>query len=122
MTDKQSSHDKGSTLMIADPLERPNQPLKNKGYGYGISDPMERRIAVALERAKYAYNHECEIRGRRLDFYVPQMGENGVYIEVKRFHSERISAQMACVANVIVAQGHQAVETLAKLIEQGSVQ
>jgi hypothetical protein len=44
---------------------------------------------------------------------------NGVEIEVKRFHSDRISDQMRRADNVIVAQGKLAVETLADLIRYG---
>jgi hypothetical protein len=48
----------------------------------------------------------------RLDFRL----DNGIEIEVKRFHTERIAAQMARAPNVIVAQGEEAIRFLADLI------
>lgn len=78
--------------------------------------PLEQRIAAALDTAGLEYRTEFEGRvEERLDFYLPRFG---VHIEVKGGHSPRISDQMARSNNVIVAQGRQAVELLALLIEQ----
>ena len=77
------------------------------------SDPMERLIYDALV-------------DRNLDFQMDFGGQNpsgldfrlcnGVEIEVKRFHSDRISKQMARAENVIAAQGETAIRMLADLI------
>jgi hypothetical protein len=82
-----------------------------------LSDPMERMIAEALDAAGVAYTHERE-RGGGLDFHLP---DNGVWIEVKQFHSDRIAAQMATQPNVIVAQGRVAVQALAAMIRAGGL-
>lgn len=47
--------------------------------------------------------------------------DNGVEIEVKRMHSDRIAAQMARAPNVIVAQGETAIRYLAELIRGQSL-
>lgn len=78
-----------------------------------ITDPMERLIADALDDAGIGY--ETGLGGGNpscLDFRL----ENGVEIEVKRFHSPRVGEQMARADNVIVAQGKEAVEFFALLI------
>jgi hypothetical protein len=94
--------------------------LAEKGCGeLRTTDPMERIIEAALLRAGYDYSVEGE-EGQTLDFYVPKLG---CFIEVKRFHSDRIARQMANVPNIIVAQGRHAVEMLAALIgDMGAMQ
>ena len=77
-----------------------------------ITDPMERLIAVALDDAGIAYESDIAGNPSCLDFRL----ENGVEIEVKRFHSPRVAEQMSRAPNVIVAQGKEAVEFLAALI------
>lgn len=82
-----------------------------------MTDPMERRIAEALDKAGISYT--TDFGGGNpsgLDFALP----NGVEIEVKQYHSPRISAQMAKADNVIVAQGREAVDFLASLIERSN--
>ncbi len=49
-----------------------------------------------------------------LDFLL----DNGIEIEVKRMHSDRIAAQMARAPNVIAAQGEEAVRFLASLLRK----
>ena len=83
-----------------------------------INDPMERLIADALDEAGIGY--ETGLGGGNpscLDFRL----DNGIEIEVKRFHSPRVADQMARADNVIVAQGKGAVEFLAHLIRGGNV-
>ena len=78
------------------------------------SDPMERLIEAALIERGIEY--ETDFGGQnpsRLDFRLPAFG---VEIEVKRFHSDRINEQMRRSANVIVAQGEDAVKFLAAAI------
>jgi hypothetical protein len=79
-----------------------------------MTDPMEQLIADALDEAGIPYVRDGE-NPSHLDFRL----DNGIEIEVKRFHSPRISEQMSRVDNVIVAQGKEAVEFLASLIGQG---
>jgi hypothetical protein len=77
-------------------------------------DPMERRIARALDTAGIAYTRQSVTN---LDFELHD--GSGVFIEVKRMHSPRIAEQMSRVKNVIAVQGDVAVEWLAKQIERG---
>ena len=78
-----------------------------------MPDPLEHIIATALQSAGIAYTTPDERRDHTgLDFRLA----NGVEIEVKRFHSPRISAQMASADNVIAVQGEQAVRWLAGVI------
>lgn len=76
------------------------------------TDPMERIIAGALDDANIRYVTDGGGNPSGLDFRL----ENGVEIEVKRFHSDRIGSQMKRAENVIVAQGIDAVMMLAELI------
>lgn len=80
-----------------------------------INDPLERRVASALSDAGIAYVHEMQDQQRTgLDFYLP---ESGVYVEVKRFHSDRISKQTARAENIIVLQGEQAVDLFCNALQ-----
>lgn len=78
-----------------------------------MTDPMERLIADALDNAGIAYVTDSGGGNpSNLDFRL----DNGIEIEVKRFHTPRIADQMARADNVIVAQGEQAVRFLATLL------
>lgn len=79
----------------------------------GSNDPMERLIEQALLSVGEPFLTE-NFNEARLDFYLPN---RDLYIEVKQFHSDRIAKQTARAANVIVAQGRIAVQTLALLIK-----
>jgi hypothetical protein len=72
-------------------------------------DPVEKIIAGALDITGITYLRE--ING--LDFYLPW---SDVSIEVKQFHSARISKQMARAENVIAIQGRGAAELFAQII------
>jgi len=79
-----------------------------------MEDPMEKLIADALTFAGIPFTREGQKGAvHTLDFHLP---ESDVYVEVKQFHSDRISDQMARAPNVIAAQGRPAVEFLARLI------
>lgn len=80
-------------------------------------DPMERIIRDALLSAGFRFV-EGDRNDSKLDFYLPRFG---LCIEVKQFHSDRISRQMKQADNVIVAQGAAAVRWLASLIAAGSL-
>lgn len=77
------------------------------------TDPMEVLIADALDSAGVGYVTDLGgCNPSNLDFRL----DNGVEIEVKRFHSDRIGEQMKRAPNVIVAQGEEAVKMLAGMI------
>lgn len=87
--------------------------LKPSSGSPELSDPMEEIIAAALHRAGVSFSTgEGGGNPSGLDFLL----ENGVEIEVKRFHSPRIAEQCSRAENVIVAQGEAAVRYLAELI------
>ena len=76
-------------------------------------DPMEKLIADALDEIGIAY--ETDFGGGNpsgLDFRL----HNGVEVEVKRFHSERIAEQMSRAENVIAVQGETATRFFAMLL------
>lgn len=79
-------------------------------------DPMERLIRDALQVSGVRFI-EGDKNGVGLDFHLP---EHDFFIEVKQFHSDRISRQMKRADNVIVAQGRGAVEALARMIATGA--
>ena len=78
-----------------------------------MTDPMEQIIASALDDAGFSFaTGEGGGNASGLDFRL----ESGIEIEVKRFHSPRIAAQMARADNVIAVHGEQAVRFLANAI------
>lgn len=82
-----------------------------------IRDPMEQLIEGALYGTGVEFLTEFDDENTaNLDFYLP---EHGVHIEVKRFHTPRVTAQMSRAENVIFAQGEKAVMLLSKLIQKG---
>ncbi len=82
-------------------------------------DPMEQLIEQALIDAGISYRTD---RGggneARLDFHLP---DHDLYIEVKRWHSERASAQLSRAPHVILVQGETAIRWLADLIRKGAI-
>ena len=77
-------------------------------------DPMEQIIADALDDVGVAY--ATDFGGGNpsgLDF---RLTGNGVEIEVKRFHTDRIAEQMSRAENVIAIQGEAAVRFFADLL------
>lgn len=77
----------------------------------GEASVLEGMIRQALDNAGVEYTREPE--PERLDFYLPQFG---VFIEVKAFHSDRISEQMSRAPNVIAVQGEGAAKFIWALI------
>lgn len=69
-----------------------------------MNDPLEKLIAFGLTAAGVAFTYESE-HSPPLDF---RLTDSGIYIEVKRFHSDRIAKQMAGAENVIAIQGIEA--------------
>jgi hypothetical protein len=76
---------------------------------------MEAAIRSALSDAGIRFVEDGN-NPAHLDFYLPDFD---LYIEVKQFHTDRISEQMSRAPNVIVAQGREAVTWLANLISGG---
>ena len=77
---------------------------------------MERLVAQALRRSGIRYAREHEPGNvATLDFYLPDFD---AYIEVKRFHSDRIAGQMKRAPNVIVLQGEAAVQLFCDILEK----
>ena len=67
--------------------------------------PLERAVENALTAAREHFTCEPH-EGQRLDFHLT---ERDVFIEVKAWHTPRISDQMASQRNVIALQGPEAV-------------
>lgn len=78
-----------------------------------MSDPVEKIVADALDASRLIYETENHPDALGLDFYLPFLG---VHIEVKQFHSDRISEQMSRVPNVIAIQGVEAAKLFAKIL------
>lgn len=72
----------------------------------------------ALVRGGMAFTEESAGVNLGMDFHLT---DYGIHIEVKQFHSPRISDQMARAPNVIAVQGRAAVEFLAGLLSKGRV-
>lgn len=79
-----------------------------------FSDHLEEQIAIALHEYGFEFIHESEVVGQQLDFYLPTFD---VYIEVKQFHADRISKQMATHENVIAIQGRKSVNIFVSLLK-----
>ena len=78
------------------------------------TDPLEEALARALDQAGIAYARDRDgAVPANLDFHLP---DHDLYIEVKRFHSDRVGPQMARAANVIAVQGLGAVDWLCGLL------
>ena len=80
-----------------------------------FTDHLEEAIAKALETAGIDYVHESESKEQGLDFYLPKFD---VYLEVKQYHADRISRQMATQDNVIAIQGMRSLKFLITMINQ----
>ena len=72
---------------------------KLKPIVYG--DELERYIGETLFEAGIRFE-----RPERLDFFLP---DNNVFLEIKRFHSERSSDQLHSQDNIILIQGKESV-------------
>lgn len=77
--------------------------------------PLEQAVEEALTAAGEHFTCERESSDQRLDFHLT---ERNVFIEVKAWHTPRISDQMASERNVIALQGPEAVAWFVTLIER----
>lgn len=77
------------------------------------SDELEKHVAEALLAANIQFRHESQGVNQRLDFYLPELD---IYLEVKKFHSDRSNAQLATQNNVILIQGRESVKFICSLL------
>lgn len=81
------------------------------GIKISREDPVEAMVAKTLNRHNVYYtrgNHS-----QRLDFHLPVFG---VYIECKRYHTDRIEEQTKGMTNVIIIQGMEAARAFDDLL------
>ncbi len=75
-------------------------------------DATEKAVAGFLQEKDIRFFHESEQTDLHLDFYLPDFD---VYIEVKRFPTNRTARQLSTADNVILVQGVKSVRFLAFL-------
>jgi len=78
-------------------------------------DPLEEALADALRSAGVRFVREGHGIPVALDFYLPDFD---LYLEVKRFHSDRIARQMSLADNVIAIQGQPAIDWLCSMLSK----
>lgn len=78
-----------------------------------FTDPVEIMIADTLDKKGVRYVHETMNKDQGLDFYLP---DSDVFIECKRFSSERTAKQIEG-KNVILIQGMKAAKAFRRMIE-----
>jgi hypothetical protein len=78
-----------------------------------FSDHLEKKVAEALDEVGIDFIHESENKEQILDFYLPLFN---VFIEIKQYHTDRISKQMASKENIIAVQGSKSVDFLIFLL------
>ncbi|CAB4218679.1 hypothetical protein UFOVP1605_41 [uncultured Caudovirales phage] len=71
-----------------------------------ISCDLEQSLADSLTEVGISFIHESQ-RKQRLDFYLPDFD---IWIEVKKFDSERTGEQIKSQENVVLIQGKKAME------------
>jgi len=76
-----------------------------------ITNSLELKVANFLSENKISFLHENENKSQKLDFYLPDFD---VYIEVKKFFSQRSENQLAEHDNIILLQGKKAVDFFVK--------
>lgn len=79
------------------------------GKPQAYSDELEELIGDTLT--------SCDIRferSQRLDFFLP---DHDVYLEVKKYHSDRSSSQLSSQDNVILIQGAKSVKFICHILK-----
>lgn len=72
------------------------------------ADELKQMVGETLLELNVSFLHESEsTKTRGLDFYLPSLD---IYIEVKKFHTERIVNQTVRADDIIVLQGRKSVE------------
>lgn len=72
---------------------------------------LEQKIANALKEENIIF----ESNAHRLDFFLPDFN---VYIEIKKYHSERSNSQLQSQENIILIQGKKAVDLFCNIIKR----
>ena len=78
-----------------------------------FADHLEKKVSEALDEVGIEFVHESENKEQALDFYLPFFD---MYIEIKQFHTDRISKQMSSKDNVIAVQGTKSVNLLVTML------
>ena len=79
--------------------------MENQHY----SDELEKAIGDELINQGIVF----ERIHQRLDFYLPEFD---IYLEIKKYHSERSNSQLSSQDNVILIQGKKSVDFFIKLL------
>lgn len=77
------------------------------------ADHLEEMVGRALFDAGIKFIHDSQGGGQRLDFFLPK---HDIYIEIKQYHSDRISEQLMLRNNIIVLQGINSVKCFVSLL------
>jgi hypothetical protein len=80
-----------------------------------FGDELEEQVAVILDKKGINYIHESENKSQILDFYLP---DYDIFIEVKRFYTERVVRQLDSQENIIFIQGIKSINFLKKILCQ----
>ena len=78
----------------------------------GKPDPVETTLERAFNEAGIEYRR-ADANPRHLDFYLPAFD---LYVEVKRYHTDRTAKQMERVPDIVVIQGMKAAVAFARMI------
>lgn len=81
---------------------------------YHFSDELEKEVAETLLKVGVKFNHASNTPNQRLDFYLL---DYDIFIEVKKFHSERSNSQLSSQDNIILIQGRKSVELFCTLLK-----
>lgn len=84
-----------------------------------ITDQLEKQLADALAEANIDFVHESEKgnQNKGIDFFLPAPK---IYIEVKQYHSDRISNQMSKHEETIAIQGKAALNYFIDIIRKSN--
>lgn len=74
--------------------------------------PLEKQLAESLLSAGIKFERPSS---QRLDFYLP---DYDIYIEVKRYHADRVLSQLASQHNIILVQGVKSINALCDLLSK----
>lgn len=80
-----------------------------------FADDLEEMVCKALYEADVEFTHESE--GAFLDFWIPKWH---CYVEVKKFHTDRIAGQLYPHTDVILLMGKQSVKQFCNLLNQSN--
>jgi hypothetical protein len=78
-----------------------------------FADDLEERISKLLNFMNVEFTHESENKEQVLNFYLPQ---HDIYIEVKKFHTDKVNNQLKLKDNVILFQGIKTIKFLEDMV------